>query len=298
MGDQAEQLRTAAREKRTESSYEKKSSFAGKSKVFTITSGKGGVGKTSLVVNLGLALTRIGYKVVVIDADLGLPNIDVMTNSFPSHNIDDVISGTKNIREIIMEGPMGLKMVPGGSGFYDLTNLSQTKRDILLKQLVDLENEGDFILIDTAAGISRNVISMVEAGDEFILITTPEPTAMTDAYSLLKVVFERGLRKEGRVVVNLTRNPDHGQKVYSGFNRVIQQYLPEMNLNYLGDVRYDPAVSNAVHNFTPFVVSRPQSIASTAVNRIAWRIAANSEVEEQPRQGLAGFIDRLKGKGA
>ncbi len=293
MKDQAEQLRTAVQNKSLQNSGGA-SSIAGQAKVYAITSGKGGVGKTSLVVNLGLALSRIGYRVIILDADLGLANIDVMFNSLPRYNIGDVIDGAKSLSEIIMEGPLNLKIIPGGSGLYELANLDQAKRQNLLEQVVELENEADYILIDTAAGITRNVISFVEAADEFILITTPEPTAMTDAYSLLKIVAERGQKKEGRIVVNLTHSLEHGQKVFKGLNRVTQQYLPAMELTYLGEVRYDPAVSRAVHNFSPFVVSRPQSMASTAVNRIAWRIA-NGEAKERPKRGLAAFINRLRG---
>ncbi len=296
MADQAEKLRTVAAGKRPEESPERRKPFAGMSRVIAVTSGKGGVGKTSLVVNLGLSLVRNGYRVVLIDADLGLANIDVMINSYPSHNLNDVINGSMKLKEIITRGPLDMKIIPGGSGFYDLANLDRSRRNHLLDQFKELEGEGDYILLDTAAGISRNVIDFVEAADDFILVTTPEPTALTDAYSLLKVIAGRGCRQKSNVVVNLTRNLQQGYRVFSGLKRAVQQYLPELEISYLGDIRYDIAVSSAVHDFSPFVISRPGSPASMAMARIAWRLASNEEAKEPITKGIVGFINRLKEK--
>ncbi len=294
MTDQAEKLRATFQARERENSLPGFRDSGRHARVFTVASGKGGVGKTSLVVNLGLALTRIGCRVVIIDADLGLANIDVMINTVPKYNLADVVNGSKNLQEIIIKGPLDLKIVPGGSGLFDLANLDRVKRTTLLEQFGELEEEGDFILIDTSAGISRNVVSFVGAADDFILVTTPEPTALTDAYSMLKVISERGYKKKSHVVVNLTRGVSQGQKIYNGLHRVVENYLPAMELNYLGDVRYDPVVSSAVHNFCPFVISHPNSAASTALSRIAWRIAANGEAEMPSTRGIAGFIDRLR----
>ncbi len=294
MADQAEQLRIEVNTKKPEGESRGRSSAAGKCRVIAVSSGKGGVGKTSLVLNLGLALIKLGHRVVVIDADLGLANIDVMLNSMPRFNLADVLNGTKGIRDIIMHGPMDIKVVPGGSGLYDLANLDRVKRQVLIEQLKDLEDEGDYIIIDTAAGISRNVISFIGAADDFILVTTPEPTALTDAYGMLKVLSEQNLKKFCHVIVNSTRNLQQGYKTYSGLNRVVQSYLPSMELNYLGEVRYDLAVSSAVHSFSPFIISKPRSAASAAVNRIAWRLTSNGKQEKPGLTGIAGFIRRLK----
>ncbi len=294
MSDQAEQLRKVCRPGKTDQGAAKSFGKAGLSRVIAFASGKGGVGKTSLVVNLGLSLTRIGYRVVVIDADLGLANVDVMINTIPRYNLADVINGSKKLREVIFKGPLDLKIIPGGSGLYDLANLDQVKRKALLDQFIDLETEGDFILVDTAAGISRNVINFVSAADDFILVTTPEPTALTDAYGMLKVVRNEGLREKSHVLVNSTRNYQEGQKVFNGLKRVVKQYMPAMELDYLGDVRYDSAVKSAVHELCPFVISNPRSPASIALNRIAWRIAADEETVMPEKKGIAGFINRLK----
>ncbi len=294
LNDQAQKLREAAVNHSIERPGGRKKRQAGQCRVITVTSGKGGVGKTSLVVNLGLALTRIGYRVVIIDADLGLANIDVMLNALPRYNLGDVISGEKLLRDIIIRGPLDLKIVPGGSGLFDLANLDQSRRTLLLDQLGDLENEADYIIIDTAAGLSRNVIGFVAAADDFILVTTPEPTALTDAYGMLKVIAEKDLLLKGHIVVNLTRNLQEGRRSFNGLYRVVQKYLPVMNLVFLGEIRYDPVVSNAVHDFTPFVISRPNSAAAVAMTRIAWRIAANGQAEKADVRGIAAFVKRLK----
>lgn len=294
MGDQAEQLRIDVKMKNLEQGFHSKPSASGKCRVITVSSGKGGVGKTSLVLNLGLALIKLGHRVVVIDADLGLANIDVMLNAIPRFNLGDVLSGTKSINDIIMRGPMDIKVVPGGSGLFDLANLDRVKRQVLIEQLRDLEAEGDIIIIDTAAGISRNVVSFIGAADDFILVTTPEPTALTDAYGMLKVVSEQKLKSCSNLVVNSTRNLQQGYKTYSGLKKVVQSYLPAMELNYLGEVRYDQAVSSAVHSFSPFIISKPRSAAAAAVNRIAWRLTANGKGEEPGSKGIAGFIRRLQ----
>ncbi len=292
--DQAEQLRIDAMAAGSAGTSSASKPLSGKCRVIAVSSGKGGVGKTSLTLNLGLALIRLGYKVVIIDADLGLANIDVMINATPRYNLVDVISGEKKVSDILLRGPLDLKIVPGGSGVFELANLDRGKRQGLIDQLADLENEGDFILIDTAAGLSRNVISFVGAADDLILVTTPEPTALTDAYGMLKVLVERKLKYKSHLIVNSTRGMQQGSKTFDGLNRVVCRYLPDMKLNYLGDVRYDPAVSNAVHSFSPFVISRPRSPASVSVSRIAWRIASRDDKAVLERQGVAGFFERLK----
>ncbi len=291
--DQAEQLRSDARQVSMQGNLTRSKNPSG-CRVIAVSSGKGGVGKTSLVLNLGLALEKKGYRVILIDADLGLANLDVMLNVTPKYNLNDVINGSKSIGEIIINGPLDLKIVPGGSGLFELANLDRMKRQHLIDQLSLLEREGDFIIIDTAAGLSRNVISFIAAADDFVLVTTPEPTALTDAYGMLKVLVEQGLKEKSNVIVNSTKNIEQGHKTFERLSRVVGTYLPAMKLHYLGDVRYDPAVSNAVHNFYPFVISRPHSAASLAVKRIAWRIATNGNDRFAEKSGVASYFNRLK----
>ncbi len=295
ISDQAEKLRAASLDRTFKNSPGRHSLAPGRCRVIAVASGKGGVGKTSLVLNLGLSLIKMGSRVVIIDADLGMANIDVMLNTVPKYSLADVASGNKKLVDIMIDGPLGLKIVPGSSGLFDLANIDQVKRQLLLEQLKTLEEEGDYLLIDTAAGISRNVVSFVGAADDFILVTTPEPTALTDAYGMLKVLSEKGLKKKSYVVVNSTRNLQQGSKTFNGLNRVVSEYLPAMEVSYLGDVRYDRAVSSAVHNYVPFVLSQPRSAASIAVDRIAWRLSAHEKGKNPNECGIAGFINRLKG---
>lgn len=294
INDQAEQLRSDALQAAVQGNLAQRGRNSAGCRVITVSSGKGGVGKTSLVLNLGLALEKKGYRVILIDADLGLANLDVMLNATPKYNLNDVIKGRKTIHEIIINGPLDLKIVPGGSGLFELANLDRIKRQHLIDQLSLLEKEGDFIIIDTAAGLSRNVISFIAAADDFVLVTTPEPTALTDAYGMLKVLVEQGLKEKSNVIVNSTKNVEQGLATYKRLNRVVGTYLPSMKLNYLGDVRHDSAVSNAVHSFSPFMISHPRSAASLAVNRIAWRIATNGDGRFVENSRVAGFFNRLK----
>ncbi|MGM0651876.1 MAG: AAA family ATPase, partial [Bacillota bacterium] len=209
-GDQAEKLRADAVSRDFQQFSPGAKKLPGQCRVIAVSSGKGGVGKTSLVLNLGLSLIKMDYRVVVIDADLGLANLDVMLNVMPRYSLSDVISGEKSLRDIMINGPLDLKIIPGSSGIYDLANLDQVKRGLLLDQLKGIEEEGDYILIDTAAGISRNVLSFIGAADDFILITTPEPTALADAYGMLKVLTEKQLKSRSLVVVNSTRTIEQG----------------------------------------------------------------------------------------
>ncbi|MEW5785285.1 MAG: MinD/ParA family protein [Bacillota bacterium] len=291
MTDQAEKLRGAAGRADLQSPALRKTPTG--CRVVTVASGKGGVGKTSLVLNLALTLTKMHYRVVVFDADLGLANVDVLVNAVARYNLGDVISGERDIREIIIEGPLNLKIVPGGTGLYDLANLDQEQRRMLLEKLKDLENEGDVLIIDAAAGLSRSVISFIGAADDFILVTTPEPTALTDAYGVLKVIAEQGLRKQIYVVVNFARQMQQGDRAFERLKRVTRRYLPALELLYLGEMRYDDVVSKAVYDFVPFVLSYPRSAAALSLSRIAWRYTAGDNrclVDERQ----AGFFGRLK----
>ncbi len=292
--DQAEQLRIVMEDAKTAAECAHSARRNSNCRTIAISSGKGGVGKSSLALNLSLALIRQGAGVVLLDADLGLANIDVMLNTVPRYTLADVINGERKVKDIIVRGPLDLKIIPGGSGLFNLANLDRVRRDMIISQLGDLEQEGNYIIIDTGAGLSRNVLSFIAAAEELILVTTPEPTALTDAYGMLKVLTEKKMRDTSFVVVNTTRNLQQGLRTFDSLNRVAARYLPAMQLSYLGDIRYDPAVSGAVHTFTPFLINRPHSAASIAVNRIAWRIASERVVEPGRKTGVSGFLSRLK----
>lgn len=263
-------------------------------RVIAVSSGKGGVGKTSLTLNLGLALVARGKKVMVFDADLGLANINVLLNKVPAFNLEDVAWGRKTLAEVVISGPRGLRIVPGGSGLFELANLDGSRRERIIDQLAALEEEVDFILIDTAAGLSRNVIGFVAAAGELILVTTPEPTALTDAYGMLKVICGQELKKESWVVVNAVRGVRQGPDTFLSLQRAVERYIPGMELRHLGDIRFDPAVAQAVHSFQPFMVGRPRSAAAAALDRIAWRLVSGEPWREEGKKGLAGFLERLR----
>jgi flagellar biosynthesis protein FlhG len=293
--DQAQKLRDLAGrfERRAAASRQAR----GGCRVITVASGKGGVGKTNLVLNLALLLIKMNYRVVVFDADLGLANVDVLLNLVSRYNLADVLSGAREMREIIVRGPLDLKIVPGGSGLFELANLDREQRRLLLDQLKGLEDEGDVLLIDTAAGLHRSVISFIAAADDFILVTTPEPAALTDAYGVLKVISEQAIRERVFVVVNFTKTIQQGEQAFARLKRVAGRYLPNLELFYLGDMRFDTVVGQAAHEFIPFVLSHPRCPAALSLSRISWRLVAGSGgalAAPSGARGESGFFNRLK----
>ena len=292
MADQAEKLRAAVEYGAG------KDRFTGHGRAgcraITVASGKGGVGKSNMVLNLALLLTKMRYRVVVVDADLGLANLDVLINVAPRYTLADVLSGNCSMQEIIIRGPLGLKIVPGGSGLYELANLDQGRRRYLLDQLKDLESESDILLIDTGAGLSHAVISLITAADDFILLTTPEPTALTDAYGLMKVIAGQRLRQQLFVAVNFVRLIGQGERSFERLKKVAGCYLPCLDLRYLGEIQYDSAVSRAVQDFVPFVLSQPHSPAASALSRIALRLAPGEIRPVSEERVSGGFFNRLK----
>ncbi len=298
MVDQADRLRQISRERGEKIDG---ASFAGSgSRVVAVSSGKGGVGKTNLVVNLALTLARWDYRVVIIDADLGMANVDVLVNAFPRHTLEDVLEGDMDVRDIILEGPANVKIVPGGSGMFSLANLDQARRSSLVERLQVLEEEGDILFIDTAAGLSRNVISFVASADEAIIVTTPEPTALTDAYGMIKVLREKGIKKKVHLVVNFASDLSQGEEVYRRMNKVVGKYLSGLEVNFLGPINRDPLVTRSVQDCEPLVLSHPQAPAAQSIQRIAQRFVyagegTAGETGESSRRGVGGFLKRLQG---
>ncbi|NLA27832.1 MAG: MinD/ParA family protein [Firmicutes bacterium] len=289
--DQAEKLRAAVRKDYMAANKVERQH---NSRVIAVTSGKGGVGKTNLVLNLALKLAQMNCRVVVIDADLGLANVDILLNILPEHTLEDVISGKKEILEILLEGPQGIKIVPGGSGLFDLANLDLVRRNRLLDKLRVLERYGEIILLDTSAGISKNVIDFIRIADEFIMVTTPEPTALTDGYGMLKIIAGHNLHRSGYVVVNYTKEMLEGERTFKRLQSMVQKFLPGFEIRYLGGIGYDRAVAMAVQDFSPFLLKYPESAAAASIHNIAWRLLSN-EGFQPTSQGKLSFIERLKG---
>jgi len=258
-------------------------------RIITVASGKGGVGKTNLVVNLAIALSRLGQRVVVMDADLGLANVDIILGIVPMHSLLDVVRGAKTLEEILVSGPEGMKFIPGGSGMVDLANMSVEQRSRLLDGLLALETLADILLIDTGAGLSHTVLSFVLAADELILITTPEPTAITDAYGIIKVVTKHKIHQHIRLVVNQVRDRSEGSDIALRFAEVSRQFL-QVDVGFLGEICSDQQVVKAVKQQQPFVTLFPATRATRDIRCIAERLL---DIAPAKPRGVSGFLGRL-----
>ncbi|MGE5552322.1 MAG: MinD/ParA family protein [Betaproteobacteria bacterium] len=260
-----------------------------RTRVLTIASGKGGVGKTNLVVNLGIALAQRGLRVGILDADLGLANIDIVLGMVPPYNLVHVLRGEKGIAEIMVRGPEGIQVFAGGSGVYELANVGQWHLDRFIAGLRELDGELDVCLIDTGAGIGRQVMSFVDAAQEAVIVTTPEPTAVTDAYGLVKMVSLHNQEATVQIVVNMADNQAEGRAIFERLRAVSRRFLG-LEIAYLGAVERDGAVTKAVREQRPFVLASPHSRAAKAVQRLAEALTASAP--ERP-QGLGGIFQKM-----
>jgi len=280
MEDQAEKLREIMR-KRPENGKEgdKNNRQAGilpkkggKTRIITITSGKGGVGKTNVSVNMALAYARLGKKVVVMDADLGLANVNIMLNMVPRFNLYDMIRKGKTMREIMVETDYGISIVAGALGISQIANLSDGERQNFIEELNTL-SFADIIIIDTSAGVSSNVLDFIAAADDAVIITTPEPTAITDAYGIIKIIATEydNLDMELKLVVNRVKTAVEAKKVADRMTNIAGQFL-NLKVDYLGFIYDDPIVSQAVLRQRPFMVLDPKCKASICVQHIVGKM--------------------------
>lgn len=271
--DQADTLRKLARTKKGEPSGAVSSGRPGKqTKVISITSGKGGVGKSNVAVNLAVSLATIGKKVLIIDADLGLANIDVLLGVAPAYNLNDVFSGKKSLPDIIVEGPRGIRFMPAGSGVQEYTRLGQEERLMLLNELDSLEEEFDVVIIDTEAGISENVAYFNVAAQEIVVVVSPEPLSITDAYALMKLLATRYSERHFRVLVNKAKDTDDALEVYKKLSFVTSRFL-DISVDYLGCVLNDEKIVEAVRQQKPVVELFPEAESSRCFATIAKRVA-------------------------
>lgn len=292
MYDQADKLRKLLNKSSFNIQDKKYFKRTNTTRILTITSGKGGVGKSNFTVNLAISLSNLGYSVVVIDADIGLANIDVLLGIIPKDNISSVINKRKSITDIMIEGPNGIKVVAGGSGLYDLFQLNNENLEYLIDQLVFLENICDFILIDTGAGISENVMSFIGASDEVILVTTPEPTSLTDAYALLKSIKIKGIVCNLHLVVNRVESQKEALSIYEKLNIATNKFL-DMKINNLGYLINNKVVVESVKMQTPFINSYPNSVVSKSINSMAAKIVGRWDLATEGRS-LVGFVNKFK----
>ena len=258
-------------------------------RVLAVTSGKGGVGKTSTSVNLAIALASHRKRVIVLDADLGLANVEVLMGLNSLFNLQHVIDGERGIMQILVRGPGGIEIVPGTSGLAKLADLSAPARQNILNGLKDLQENSDFVIIDTMAGIGQNAVRFAAAADEVLIVTTPEPSAIVDAYAMIKTIF--AIREDAvfRLVVNMVVNQQQALAVTTNLSRVAQQYLG-ISLSYLGYILRDPHVSQGVMQTHPFVLRFPNAPAAKCIHELAEKIIRQRVEAERTK---AGFFRRF-----
>ncbi|MDR1933494.1 MAG: MinD/ParA family protein [Spirochaetales bacterium] len=296
MADQAETLREIMKNKIAlpEASTAARDADAGetKTRIITITSGKGGVGKTNISTNLAIAYAQAGKKVILMDADLGLANVNVVLGIIPQYNLYHLIRKQKAMSDIIMDTNYGIRIVAGASGFAKIANLTEEERKSFVSELSELSN-ADIIIIDTSAGVSNNVLSFVEAADEALIITTPEPTAITDAYGIIKIIAtEMDKQNLGlKLIVNRVKSVVEGRKVAERMITIAGQFL-NLKVDYLGYIYEDPAVQNAVLRQKPFMILDPKGKASICLRHIVSRL---EKVEYRDGSGIGSFLRKLLG---
>ncbi|MDR1030035.1 MAG: MinD/ParA family protein [Treponema sp.] len=296
MEDQAEKLREIMRKK---SDFQEKPKLVQpkevkKTRIITITSGKGGVGKTSISVNLALAYARMGKKVVVMDADLGLANVNVMLNTIPKFNLYHVMRKQKTMKEILWETDYGISIVAGASGLSKIANLTEDERQYFISELDSL-SDADIIIIDTSAGVSSNVLDFIAAADDAVIIATPEPTAITDAYGITKIIATEyeSLTMGLKLVVNRVKSVVEAKRVADRMTHIAGQFL-NIRIDYLGFIYDDTMVSHAVVRQKPFMVLDAKCKASLCIQHIAERMEKHEVRGEH--DGFAAMIRRLFGR--
>lgn len=243
-------------------------------RTIAFTSGKGGVGKSNLVLNAGLLLARHGRRVALLDGDLGLANLTVLLGQAPKHDLRDVIAGDKRMRDIVLRGPNGLLIIPAGSGVAELANLSEGDRGDLFEQLRDIEDSVEFLLIDTGAGISDTVLSLILASDESVVVTQPEPTALADAYALMKVVIQQFPAYPFHVLINMVRDGKQARQVHRSLAEILTRFLGYQPGD-AGFVVMDGSVAQGVVEQVPFTILAPQAPASRCIEDLVRRLVGN-----------------------
>jgi len=254
-------------------------------RVVAITSGKGGVGKTNLVANIGFSLVSMGKKTLVLDADLGLGNIDVILGLTPKYNLSHVVTGEKTLREILVEGPGRLNILPAASGIEEMANLSRDKKLKILTELEDVMEDMDIVLIDTAAGISSNVMYFNSVAQDIVVIVSPEPTSITDAYAVMKLLFLKYRRDKFYLVSNFVRSVKEGTEIYRQLKLVTDKFL-DIDLKYLGQVFLDENITICVKWQKLLVKDYPESVASKCFMTLAERLIALPQSKEASESGL------------
>ena len=278
MTDQAQGLRELA------------SKSYGPTKVIAVTSGKGGVGKSNMVINIGIALAKLRRRVLIVDVDLGLANIETLLGISCDYNVQHVVDGQKKLEDIIVPGASGIRIIPGSSGISRLADLSGKKRKEFINHFARLQGTVDVILVDTMAGISKNVVGFAVAADEILLVTTPEPTSVLDAYAMVKTVFHRQRNANIKVLVNMVNDERQAKRTAHRIESVVKQFL-NRRVRTVGYVPLDHHVRQAVMKSRALMELYPNSPAAKSVRTVAARLVDFRVPLEEGRQ--RGFFERL-----
>lgn len=263
-------------------------------RTIAITGGKGGVGKTTVSVNLALALNQLGQRVVLMDADLGLANVDVMLGLSSDRNLSHVVAGECSLREVLLEGPMGLRIIPAASGIREMVELDPMAYMGLIHAFSELEDELDVLVVDTAAGISNMVGMFCHAVQEVIVVVCDEPASITDAYALIKVLFRDYGIRHFNIISNMAQNPAHGKKLFDSLDRVLTQYLQgQVHLHYMGPIPADASVKVANRKQTPVLMMKPNAPVSRAFMMMAQNILARWPMPLEENGRIQFFLERL-----
>jgi flagellar biosynthesis protein FlhG len=254
-------------------------------KIVAVTSGKGGVGKTNVVANLSVCLSELGKKVVVLDADFGLANLDVLLGLTPRYHIGHVLFGNKTLTEIMVQGPQGIQIIPASSGLQYVLNMTSAQRNQLVESFTSLDPDMDYFFIDTAAGISRNVIHFLLSAQEVIVVSAPEPTAIVDAYAVIKIILAEDHNKDIQVLINSVDRPEEAQEVFCQINSVVKRFLSR-EVDYLGHIERDAHVPQAVRSQMLVTHRFPNAASSRSFRKLARRIVER-ENAAKPTYGFA-----------
>lgn len=260
-------------------------------RVIAVTSGKGGVGKTNLSVNLGLALSEQGKRVALLDADMGLANVDVLLGMYPKYNLSHVLKGEKSLSEIIVTGPSGLLVIPASSGLQHMSDLSTVEQAAVIRAFSEIDRDLDVLIVDTAAGISSSVVNFARACQEVIVVVCDEPTSLTDAYAFVKLLNRDYGLSRFHILTNMVQSAQQGQNLFQKLTRVTDRYL-DVTLQFAGAIPYDDYLRKAVQQQSPVVAAYPRSKASLALKNVARQING-WPIRAQAGGYLEFFIERM-----
>jgi flagellar biosynthesis protein FlhG len=291
VNDQAAGLRAMRNPQSTRSAPLSSSRPAKPIRIVAVASGKGGVGKTNLSVNLAISLNKLGGKVLLMDADMSLANVDIMLGLQIKYNLSHVLDGQKTLSEVIVEGPGGILIIPAASGVKRMAQLSAEDNEYILQAFSELDSDLDVLIVDTAAGIADSVMAYCQAAQEVVVVVCDEPASITDAYALIKVLSKDYGVKHFRLVANMSRSPAHSQRLYDKFSKVCQQFL-QVDVDYFGTVPFDQALRDAVQKQVPVTISAPNSPSASAFREMAKKLQTWPQ-PSGPAASLQAFVKTI-----